>query len=173
MSFARCYLFTGRTLRPKTRGSQRTFSASSYHSPPRYRCGLTIEHYSSISCPSQKAALDVHDAEEKTNAAAPKTKAKERPPADSEPVRWSVVRLLFSLLTGISQTVKQEGAPAGSHARLGPPSSQGRSGGRSIGRGDFDQAILTVRTGRLRPRVPKPPASKIFVDGARTSRVFD
>lgn len=114
----------------------------------------------------------MHDAEEKNKAAAPKTKTEERFPAGSESVR-GFARLMASLLTGMPQTIKQEAAPAGPPALLAPPSSQGRAGGRSIGRGDFDQAILTVRTGRLRPRVPKPPASKIFVDGARTSRVFD
>ena len=115
----------------------------------------------------------MHDAEEKNKAAAPKTKTEEKSSADSEPVRCGFARLVAPLLTGMYQTIKQEAAPASSPALLAPPSSQGRAGGRSIGRGDFDQAILTVRTGRLRPRVPKPPASKIFVDGARTSRVFD
>ncbi|KZT71430.1 FH2-domain-containing protein [Daedalea quercina L-15889] len=113
--------------------------------------GLILSFSSSL----QKAALDVHDAEEKNKEAAPKTISEEQPPSQSQ------------------LAVKQDTAPSSTPGLLAPPSSQGRAGGRSIGRGDFDQAILTVRTGRLRPRVPKPPASKIFMDGARTSRIFD
>ncbi|TFY52581.1 hypothetical protein EVJ58_g9930, partial [Rhodofomes roseus] len=113
--------------------------------------GLILSFSSSL----QKAALDVHDAEEKNKEIAPKATPLGHPRTDSE------------------ATIKQDATPSSSPALLAPPSSQGRAGGRSIGRGDFDQAILTVRTGRLRPRTQKQPISKIFVDGARTSRIFD
>ena len=53
-----------------------------------------------------------------------------------------------------------------------PTSSQGRAAGLSIGRGDLDQAIRSMRDGRRRTR-PQRPVSKIFVDGARTSRLFE
>ena len=55
---------------------------------------------------------------------------------------------------------------------LMPPSSQGRAGGKlSVGRGDLDQAIRSMRDGTRRPR-PNRPVNKIFVDG-RQSRAFD
>lgn len=53
-----------------------------------------------------------------------------------------------------------------------PPSSYGRS----VGRGDLDQAIRSMRDGKRRAR-PSRPLSKIFMDGASggrpQSRVFN
>jgi diaphanous 1 len=45
----------------------------------------------------------------------------------------------------------------------------------SVGRGDLDQAIRSLRTGRRRPRQERP-LSKIFLDGGqnnRRSRLFE
>jgi len=38
------------------------------------------------------------------------------------------------------------------------------AGDRSVGRGDFDQAIRSMRTAKRRPRAARP-LSKIFLDG--------
>lgn len=59
---------------------------------------------------------------------------------------------------------------------LSPPGSQGYAAGKSVGRGDLDQAIRSMREGKRRAR-PARPLSKIFLDGAPpgrpTSRMFD
>jgi diaphanous 1 len=61
-----------------------------------------------------------------------------------------------------------------------PPSSQGRAAGaHSIGRGQLDQTIRSMRDGRRRARPERDtrPLSKMFLDGAhggpRSSRAFD
>lgn len=59
-----------------------------------------------------------------------------------------------------------------------PPSStlsipEEPSTGPSVGRGDLDQAIRSMRKGQRRTRTLNRPLSKIFVDGARTSRIYE
>lgn len=57
---------------------------------------------------------------------------------------------------------------------MSPPASQGRAAGlQSLGRGDLDQAIRSMRDGKRRAR-PQRPLSKIFFDGGRPqSRMYD
>ncbi|TFY77061.1 hypothetical protein EWM64_g6950 [Hericium alpestre] len=102
----------------------------------------------SFSSSLQKAALEVHDYEAKVPPPSPTiTIDKSEAEEPSEP------------------TVK------GAHdAKARPPSarsSQGRAAGLSVGRGDLDQAIRSMRTGKRRAR-PNRPLSKIFFDGARS-----
>lgn len=48
-----------------------------------------------------------------------------------------------------------------------PANSQGYAAGKSVGRGDLDQAIRSMRDGRRRARpVATRPLSKMFLDGA-------
>lgn len=56
-----------------------------------------------------------------------------------------------------------------------PAESLSRAGGgRTIGRGDLDQAIRSIHDGRQRRTRTARPLSKIFLDGGRpASRVFD
>lgn len=54
------------------------------------------------------------------------------------------------------------------------PSSHDRSGGRSVGKGDLDQAIRSMRDGKRRARPERRPVSKIFLDGSsRQSRIYE
>ena len=101
----------------------------------------------------------------------PSITIEEEPESPSEDgVRTVAESLLITKLTILVQTVKRK---EGDTLRP-PPSSQSRASGRSFGRGDLDQAIRSMRTGRRRDRNPASrPLSKIFVDGTRSSRIFD
>lgn len=57
----------------------------------------------------------------------------------------------------------------------GQPDSQGPVGGKLLGRGDMDQAIRSIREGKMRRVRPTRPISKIFVDGSnhRQSRIIE
>lgn len=83
------------------------------------------------------------------------------------------------LLTFFFQTVKvtqDTTTPAG--GRTPTQGSTGyAAGNRSLGRGDLDEAIRSMRTAKRRQRVARP-VSKIFLDGAShnsrpASRLFD
>ncbi|CCM00171.1 uncharacterized protein FIBRA_02199 [Fibroporia radiculosa] len=112
--------------------------------------GLILSFSSSL----QKAGLEVHDAEARLNPLKVGIKVEEAP---------------FPSTEGES-TIKQT---ADSQLLLSPPRSHSRATGTSVGRGDLDQAIRSMRTGQRRARAPNRPLSKIFVDGARTSRIIE
>lgn len=120
--------------------------------------------------PLQKAALEVHDAEQKAAPKAPTVSVQRAPETvTDEQVRIQPITATVSDSLQ-SNTIKKSDVPSQS---LRPPAaSQGRAGGLSVGRGDLDQAIRSMRTGKRRPR-PQRPANKIFMDGTRTSRIFD
>ncbi|KAG6854352.1 hypothetical protein C0991_007857 [Blastosporella zonata] len=110
----------------------------------------------------QKSALEVHDAQEKC-----------RPPAAQ--------RVVPEVVVPEPDIITIETTPI---SHLGPPpaASQGYAAGlraHSIGRGDLDQAIRSMREGKRRAR-PARPLSKIFLDGAGPagtgrpqSRIYD
>jgi len=102
----------------------------------------------------QKAALEVHDAAAELEAKTPSVQV----PLSSPPEE--------------ATTIKKSADPS-QRDLLAPPSSWSRANGPSVGRGDLDDAIREMRTGKRRDRLRKRPLSKIFVDGARTSRVYD
>ncbi|GLB34079.1 putative diaphanous FH3 domain contatinign protein [Lyophyllum shimeji] len=115
----------------------------------------------SFSSSLQKCALEVHDAQQKLEP--PKPQAPEVVVAEPEPAQEDTIKA----------------APTPSSPALGPPStsSQGYAAGkRSVGRGDLDQAIRSMREGKRRAR-PSRPLSKIFLDGGTVgrpqSRYFD
>lgn len=114
--------------------------------------------------------MEVHDAEQKAATKAPIVAVESPPEAvpDEQVRRYSP----FMDSPDFSQapTIKKSEKLALTLAP--PPSSQGRAGGLSVGRGDLDQAIRSMRTGKRRAR-PQKPASKIFVDGTRSSRIFE
>ncbi|KAG6861568.1 hypothetical protein C0995_014864 [Termitomyces sp. Mi166 len=115
---------------------------------------------------SQKSALEVHDAQEK------------RGPPPAKPVIPEVVAPEPEVQK--TNTIQASSIPA----HLGPPlaASTGYAAGlyaSSIGRGDLDQAIRSMREGKRRVR-PTRPLSKIFLDGAGPggsgrpqSRIYD
>ncbi|KAG8801351.1 hypothetical protein FRC17_006672, partial [Serendipita sp. 399] len=105
----------------------------------------------SFSSALQKAALDVHTAEAKKKpVAAPKVTVEE--PDEQQ-----------------QGTIKISDSHPSTDNYLSPPSSQGRAAGNAtIGRGDFDQAIRSIREGQRRKRYDRP-VSKIFLDGANYS----
>ena len=122
----------------------------------------------------QKAALEMHGVEAKLAAAASASASPTIvvPPTPTEPEKQ------HDALNGHSPARPEiNGAPSGQ--LLQPSASQDRTSGRStVGRGDLDQAIRSIRDGQRRAR-PSRPLSRIFLDGAndqvdrRASRVYD
>lgn len=128
--------------------------------------GLVLSFSSSL----QKAALEVHDAMPKPVSPSLKILVEEpASPTSDEGVRCCCSSGLGLMLT-TTQTIKGKDGDT-----LRPPaSSQSRATGRSVGRGDLDQAIRSMRSGRRRERNPASrPLSKIFMDGSRQSRIFE
>lgn len=118
---------------------------------------------SSFSTSLQKCGLEVHEAQVKMEATRPKVTIQEPEESTSEAtVRGDANR------NAIGE--QKDGG------MLSPPSSQGYAAGKSVGRGDLDQAIRSMREGKRRAR-PARPLSKIFLDGAPPgrpqSRMFD
>ncbi|KAI0776213.1 FH2-domain-containing protein [Trametes elegans] len=109
--------------------------------------GLILSFSSSL----QKAALEVHDSMPKPGPPSPKITVEESASSAGE------------------STIKGTDAQGDT---LRP--SYSRATARSVGRGDLDQAIRSMRSGKRRERAPPSrPLSKIFVDGARASRIFE
>lgn len=135
---------------------------------------LTLAPRISLTFVIQKAALEVHDAQPtQLHQLQPQTPTVEIELSPSTPTQESV--RLRSAVIGLlteppPQTIRLGDGTV--HSLLPPPSSQGRAAGLSLGRGDLDQAIRSMRDGRRRAR-PHRPVSKIFVDGARSSRIYD
>lgn len=124
--------------------------------------GLILSFSSSL----QKAALEVHNATPKIEPPpTPKITIDEpsTPPAESVSTsRWC----LHGNVLIVRQTIKGSDAPAQNNNTL--------RASRSFGRGDLDQAIRSMRSGKRRERAPPSrPLSKIFIDGARSSRIFE
>jgi len=101
----------------------------------------------------QKAALEVHDAMPKPPPTPVLSVTEEEGDKPAEP------------------TIKGHEEE---HTLKVPPDSQGRAG-LSIGRGDLDEAIRGIRTGKRRARPNRErPLSKIFLDGGpRQSRIYE
>ena len=108
----------------------------------------------------QKAALEVHDAETKIMASSPSIVVNQQ--ELEEPVRLYSPIPPFPMPYTFPQTIK------GSKEQTDYfPASQGRTGGlHSVGRGEVDQAIRSMRDGKRRAR-PHRPVNKIFFDGGR------
>ena len=124
----------------------------------------------SFSSSLQKAALEVHDAMPKATTPTPIITIAEEPASPSEEGVSIIIQRVDGYRLIIIQTVKGKEADA----RRPPPTSYSRASGRSVGRGDLDQAIRSMRTGRRRDRnATARPLSKIFVDGTRSSRLFE
>lgn len=123
--------------------------------------------------PVKKSAIEIHDAEDRTQASTPLSSVKVPGEAASKTVSYFVTTVVMHLtiphtFKGNQETVAQS---------LIPPvvNSQGRVGGRrTVNRGDFDEAIRSIRDGKRRVR-PNRPLSKIFLDGGGRpqSRIFD
>jgi len=92
------------------------------------------------------------------------------PRSPSKKTSVSPLHFPFYLVNKV-QTIKGRAIPSHSSRQLlmAPPAkSQGYAAGqRSVGRGDFDQAIRSIRDGkrRARPQASRP-LSKIFLDGS-------
>lgn len=115
----------------------------------------------SFSSSLQKCALEVHDAEAKVMKIVSKPSTPKIKPAVS---------------AGTVVASQDPPSTQTSHSTLKPPSQGYAAGKRSVGRGDLDQAIRSMREGKRRNR-PRP-LSKIFLDGANAggrpqSRLFD
>lgn len=139
----------------------------------------------------QKAAVEMHDAEAKAAAAAA---------TPASPTILVPVPVLSPVLVPPTPTTELEEqqhdnalkgqgrgrSPArpeingvASSQSLQPSGTQDRISGRStVGRGDLDQAIRSIRDGQRRAR-PSRPLSRMFLDGAndqvdrRASRAYD
>lgn len=105
----------------------------------------------------------MHEAQERLKKSIP-------PSVIIEPVeeRESVIVLIISPVLKLifeSQTIKGQQETAKPWKK-----SQGYAAGQtSVGRGDFDQAIRSMREGKRRAR-PVRPLSKIFLDGSNAAR---
>lgn len=111
----------------------------------------------SFSSALQKAAVEVHDFENKLQASIAVSAFKEEPGQAT------------------SEATIKDGQEIMSQTMVSPAmNSQGRAGGRqAVNRGDLDQAIRSMKDGKRRAR-PNRPLSKIFLDGGRPqSRVFE
>jgi diaphanous 1 len=91
--------------------------------------------------------------------------AQEVQDAEAKKLTPSVVVVKAAVDMAAEATVKAE--PAQQQQLLVPDaSSQGyATGRRSVGRGDLDQAIRSMRDGRRRARAVNRPLSKMFLDG--------
>ena len=115
----------------------------------------------SFSSSLQKAAVEVHDAEVAQAKKVSKPSVVVTEVSEQEHVSSHIFRAESTLT--FQQTVKpKESMPPSAYA----PDSHGRL---SVGRGDFDQAIRSMREGKRRVR-PQRPLSKIFFDGSSTGR---
>lgn len=143
----------------------------SFSSSLQVRTYILDHRHALTSAQQQKAALEVHDAEEKTAPKTPKISvdASTATTADEE-VRHHAHLHFSQRLTSHLQTIKN--VDKSGNTLRPPPSSQGRAGGLSVGRGDLDQAIRSMRTGKRRAR-PQRPVSRIFLDGGRNSRIYE
>ena len=115
----------------------------------------------SFSSSLQRCAVEVHDAEVAQTKTAPKPSVV----VTESPEQEHVSRDIFGVESTLRsrQTVKpKENVPPSAFA----PDSHGRL---SVGRGDLDQAIRSMREGKRRVR-PQRPLSKIFFDGSSTGR---
>ena len=119
----------------------------------------------------QKCALEVHDAEAKLQKSLPipKLAVEEAPEKKSDAVSM-LFRAVFWCIYASLQTIKaQENGGKGNVLQA--------LGSGSVGRGDLDHAIRSMREGKRRPRQARP-LSKIFLDGGTISgrphsRMFD
>ncbi|PPQ68279.1 hypothetical protein CVT26_006195 [Gymnopilus dilepis] len=113
----------------------------------------------SFSSSLQKCALEVHDVEMQAK-------------------RTTSIKLTVEEPAEETPEVTVKGVSSNGAAGQIAKESQGRAAGnRSVGRGDLDQAIRSMREGKRRNR-PTRPLSKIFLDGAAPSgrpqsRLFD
>ncbi|PVF96346.1 FH2-domain-containing protein [Serendipita vermifera] len=121
----------------------------------------------SFSSALQKAALDLHDSQAVAPRPAPSIKVE----VSEDAARDTVKR--------ITPAASTDNLTANDPNRT-PPATQGQAAGNwTVGRGDVDLAIHSIRQGQRRAR-PNRPLSKIFLDGAGAnpgprpvSRVYD
>jgi diaphanous 1 len=132
----------------------------------------------SFSSALQKAVLEVHDAEAKM-LPAPMSLTLEAPSTEEDgrsatPVCYSTLLEFVSSPHSFSMQIPRHGKEVSEASTLKPP-SMGKAAGLSINRGEFDQAIRSMRDGRRRARPNRErPLSKIFLDGGnRQSRIMD
>jgi hypothetical protein len=112
---------------------------------------------------AQKAALEVHDVEEKVQTIKP-------PVITTVEVEASMMEpVCIVFLTGRKSSNRcQTLNPSRDTQMLAPPSSQGRAAGTiTIVHGALDQTIRSMRDGKRRARPGRRPLSKMFIDGGR------
>ncbi|KAJ3566776.1 hypothetical protein NP233_g6789 [Leucocoprinus birnbaumii] len=107
----------------------------------------------SFSSSLQKCMLEMHDAQAKEAPAVPKI-IHEPAPSD-EKTETTLKGNKFSTNHGLQPPP------------IPPTPTQAIPSGKSVGRGDLDQAIRSMRHGKRRER-PARPLSKIFFDGTNT-----
>lgn len=146
-------------------------------------CSVAAMHYADLM--PQKAAVEVLDVQSKIQVdVTPSTSLEEKTPENAGSTAVSLASLIITFQTHWLPALRQAASntslfpPTAQNMSLFPPStstSQSRATGRqSIGRGDLDQAIRSIRDGGQRRSRPTRPLSKIFLDGGRpASRVFD
>jgi diaphanous 1 len=96
----------------------------------------------------------------------------------AKPVEKTTERVSSMIHLGPDSTspkTTNESGNASPHPQAAPDNnSQDHAAGRTMRRGDYDQAIRSMRDGQRRRRPNHATLSKIFLDGGRPqSRVFD
>lgn len=117
----------------------------------------SVPIYFTYSMRLQKCAVEVHDAE---------VKRKEAMALPAPNVNKSSMRNSTNAERTDGETLKAQGRAENSGNILLKGTVSGNS---SIGRGDLDQAIRSMREGKRRNR-PTRPLSKIYLDGGNVSR---
>lgn len=119
------------------------------------------------SCIEQKAALEVHDV-----TTLPSRTPMLQTPVEEKSESVCCFGIAVQPLAHTSQTVKSTPGPVIDTLKV--PTSYDRASGRSVGKGDLDQAIRSMRDGKRRERPERRPLSKIFLDGtSRQSRIYE
>ena len=122
-----------------------------------------------VNLSSKKCAVEVHDAEVrmKPSRASPTTGFNKVP----------LQRVAIEEIGSTDQDNTREKTIKSRHDDDKNPPGESASGNGSVGRGDLDQAIRTMREGKRRNRPPRP-LSKMFLDGGSGagrphSKLFD
>ncbi|KAJ8487756.1 hypothetical protein ONZ45_g14224 [Pleurotus djamor] len=131
--------------------------------------GLISAFYSSLQkCATEVLASDDHLQQQL--AKSQPTIQEPEPQAEKASIQFHNRRIISQPLMKYTQTVKELLNDSTTSSSYLQPSAQQKS----IGRGDFDNALKSMRTGRRRERPTRDrPLSKIFLDGGRPqSRYF-
>ncbi|KIY49480.1 hypothetical protein FISHEDRAFT_65448 [Fistulina hepatica ATCC 64428] len=136
--------------------SMATYFGETLDSPDGPKAEELFSIFTTFSSSLQKCALEVHDAQEKAAASTAGTSVGD---AVSSEANARHPKEAVSVLVG------DLGDPYLSSKMLSPPGSQGYTSRRTVGRGDVDQAIRSMRDGKRRHRKERTHVAQMFYTG--------